>query len=482
MEADLKPYLAANWVAEPASGAFVSRRRPRPGMLVAVADAAGLVVGMAVLPSAPLGVVCIMLVLAVLAARGYHRIGLAPSVSSDAAGVVGAVAVILVVVGGLHDSPETGAVLLLAGLVATVEVLLLRMLLYRVVRMLRRSRILKEPTVVVGAGSYGEELAVVLSEHSEYGLVPIGFVDDVAGEELSLPWLGPVTSLEAVLRTHGARHVVIAYGPTADIEMVEVLRTCDRMAVEIHVLPRFFELGCSVTEEVRGLPLVRLGRSLDHPAGRRSKRVFDVVVAGTALVLAAPLMVVIAVLVRLSSPGPVLFRQHRIGEGRKSVDVLKFRSMRMNDDSDTQWSVDNDVRVTRVGAVLRRTSLDELPQLFNVLKGDMSLVGPRPERPLFAKHFDQEVAGYRHRYRAPAGITGWAQVNGLRGDTSIAERARFDNYYIENWSPWGDLVTVVRTFGQVIGGEERPCAQAKENGLAPVSSPPLNPPMGEPAA
>lgn len=479
MEACLDP---SRCITEPLSTAPASSRRSPRGALVAAGDAAGLIVGMAVLPSARLGVVCLMLVLAVLAARGHHRIGLAPSVSGDAAGVAGAVAVILLLVGGLGGGPEDSAVLLRAGLVATVEVLLLRMLLYRVVRMLRTGRILTEPTVVVGAGSFGEELAATLSDHPEFGLVPVGFVDDVAGEELSLPWLGPVASLEAVLRSHGVRHVVIAYGPTADIEMVEVLRTCDRMAVEIHVLPRFFELGCHVTEEVRGLPLVRLGRSLAHPVGRRSKRIFDVVVAATALILAAPLMAVIAVLVRLSSPGPVLFRQRRIGQDRKCVDVLKFRSMQVNDDCDTQWSVVDDQRVTRLGAVLRRTSLDELPQLFNVLKGDMSLVGPRPERPVFAQRFDEEVAGYRHRYRAPAGITGWAQVNGLRGDTSIAERARFDNYYIENWSPWRDLVTLARTVGQLMGGEERPRTAATVDEVAPVSSPPLNPPVREPAA
>ena len=475
----LVPFAPA---AEPMAVASPSARRSRPGVLVAAGDAAGLIIGMAVLPSARLGVVCIMLVLAVLAARGSHRIGLAPSVSRDVAGVVGVVAVTLLVVGGLQDGPVSSGVLLHAGLVATVEILLLRMLLYRIVRMLRKRRILTEPAVVVGAGSFGAEIAEVLRQHPEFGLLPVGFVDDVADEELCLPLLGPVASLEGILRAHGVRHVVIAYGPTADTEMVEVLRTCDRMAVEIHMLPRFFELGRGITEEVWGLPLVRLGRSLAHPVARRSKRIFDVVVAGCALVVAAPLMAVIAVLVRLSSPGPVLFRQHRVGEGGRGVELLKFRSMRVNDDSDTQWSVSHDDRVTPLGAVLRRTSLDELPQLFNVLKGEMSHVGPRPERPVFALRFDDEVAGYRHRYRAPAGMTGWAQVSGLRGDTSIAERARFDNYYIENWSPWGDVVTLARTVGQVFAGEEHTHAPAPPDEVIPDDAPPLNPPVGEPAA
>ncbi|MBW3574861.1 MAG: sugar transferase [Actinobacteria bacterium] len=450
------------------------------GLLVALGDAAGLIIGMAVLPSAQLTVVCVVLGLVVLAARGHHRIGLTPSIGSDAVGVIGAVAVTVLVVGVLQDAPETSAALLHAGLVATVEVLLLRLLLYRIVRMLRTDRVLVEPTVVLGAGTFGVEVARVLAVHPEYGLAPIGFVDDVADEELPLPLLGPVASLETVLSEHGARHVVLAYGPTADTGLVDVVRACDRMAVEIHMLPRLFELGCSTTEEVRGLPLVRLGRSLAHPAARRGKRVFDVVGAGAALVLAAPLMSVIALLVRVSSPGPVLFRQRRVGQHGRTFDLLKFRSMRMNDESDTQWSVHGDPRVTAVGSVLRRTSLDELPQLFNVLRGEMSLVGPRPERPVFAERFDQEVAGYRYRYRAPAGMTGWAQVNGLRGDTSIEERARFDNHYIENWSPWRDLVTLARTAGELFGGGEPEPATEDVETKSVVPSVPA--PVGEPAA
>lgn len=459
-----------------------SSRRLRLGLLVASGDTAGLIIGMAVLPSAELSVVCVLLGLVLLAARGHHRIGLAPSIGSDAVGVVGAVAVTVLLVGVLQDAPETSAALLHAGLVATVEVLLLRLLLYRIVRMLRSDRVLAEPTVVLGAGAFGVELSRILAEHPEYGLAPVGFVDDLTEEELPLPLLGPVSSLETVLSVHGVRHVIVAYGPSADTKLVEVVRACDRMAVEIHMLPRFFELGCSATEEVRGLPLVRLGHSLSHPAARRGKRIFDVVGAGTALVLAAPLMVMIAVMVRLSSPGPVLFRQARVGQHGRIFPVLKFRSMRLNDESDTQWSVGNDPRVTPVGALLRRTSLDELPQLFNVLQGEMSLVGPRPERPVFAERFDQEVAGYRHRYRAPAGMTGWAQVNGLRGDTSIEERARFDNHYIENWSPWRDLVTLARTVGEMMGGQEQSAKAA--TGAVEVHPPvrSIGEPVNEPAA
>jgi exopolysaccharide biosynthesis polyprenyl glycosylphosphotransferase len=185
------------------------------------------------------------------------------------------------------------------------------------------------------------------------------------------------------------------------------------------------------------------------------KRGLDVLVAGVGLLAAAPVLAVAAVAVHVSSPGPILFRQMRVGRGGRAFALLKFRSMRMNDDSDTAWSVADDDRVTPVGRFLRRTSLDELPQLLNILSGDMSLVGPRPERPHFVEQFVETIPGYRDRLRVPVGLTGWAQVHGLRGDTSIADRVRFDNAYIENWSLWLDIVILARTIREALMGGER---------------------------
>jgi exopolysaccharide biosynthesis polyprenyl glycosylphosphotransferase len=180
-------------------------------------------------------------------------------------------------------------------------------------------------------------------------------------------------------------------------------------------------------------------------AAWRVKRVVDVTLASAALVALSPVLAVLALAVRLSSPGPVLFRQRRTGQGGREIDVLKFRTLRVNGDADVTWSVDDDPRQTGVGRWLRRLSLDELPQLWNVLRGDMSIVGPRPERPFYVDRFRTTVAGYDHRHRLPVGLTGLAQVHGLRGDTSIAERARFDNFYIEHWSPWLDVRIMLRT-------------------------------------
>jgi lipopolysaccharide/colanic/teichoic acid biosynthesis glycosyltransferase len=183
--------------------------------------------------------------------------------------------------------------------------------------------------------------------------------------------------------------------------------------------------------------------------GLALKRSFDVAVAATVLVVIAPVMGLIALAVRWEGPG-VIFRQPRVGRNGQVFDVLKFRTVSTDHDGDTTWSADSTADRTRVGTFLRRTSLDELPQLWNVLRGDMSLVGPRPERPFFAHRFGTDIPGYHDRHRLPVGLTGWAQVNGLRGDTSIPQRARFDNYYVERWSLWFDVVILLRTLPAVL--------------------------------
>ncbi|MGH2684989.1 MAG: exopolysaccharide biosynthesis polyprenyl glycosylphosphotransferase, partial [Actinomycetota bacterium] len=223
-----------------------------------------------------------------------------------------------------------------------------------------------------------------------------------------------------------------------------------------YVLPRFFELGVAPrgadADDVWGIPLMRLSRRALRSPAWRVKRAFDVVVASVALVLTSPVFLVLGALVKLSSRGPVFFRQRRVGQRGVEVDILKFRSMRPNEESDLQWTVRDDDRVTRIGRLLRRTSLDELPQLINIVKGDMSLVGPRPERPFFVDQFGEAVPRYGDRHRVPVGLTGWAQVHGLRGDTSIEDRARFDNQYIEHWSLWKDVSILLRTAREVARG------------------------------
>jgi exopolysaccharide biosynthesis polyprenyl glycosylphosphotransferase len=314
-----------------------------------------------------------------------------------------------------------------------------------------------DPTLIVGSGKLGVQVATTLQDHPEYGLLPIGFLDSFDDEGLPMPILGDVRELEPVIREFGVHRVIVAFGAAREPEMVRIIRACDRLPVEVHVVPRFFELGVAPegpwVDDLWGIPLMRLRRSALRTAAWRTKRVFDVVVASLMMALAAPVFALCALAVLFSGPGPIFFRQKRIGQRGEIFELLKFRTMPDNGESDTQWTVADDGRLTRVGRILRRTSLDELPQLINVLRGEMSLVGPRPERPYFVDQFRVAVPEYDDRHRVPAGMTGWAQVHGLRGDTSIPQRARFDNHYVEHWSLWRDLVIVVRTIGAVFGGE-----------------------------
>jgi exopolysaccharide biosynthesis polyprenyl glycosylphosphotransferase len=344
---------------------------------------------------------------------------------------------------------------LLRVLPALVAVMIVtRTLVSAVVRRVNRREHAPEIAVVLGAGNTGVLLVNHLREHREYGLEPVGFVDRVEQRDLPLPVLGDVDGIEAIVARTGARHLLVAYGVVSEIELVGVIRRCQLLDVDVWVIPRFFELGLSVpphdADEIWGIPVARLPRRALRTTQWRLKRVFDLALSAAALALLAPTLAIVAVAVRLSSPGPIFFRQVRVGQRGRSFEVLKFRTMRVNDDSTTTWSVEADERVTRVGRILRRTCLDELPQLLNVLRGDMSLVGPRPERPYFVELFRGQVRCYDDRHRVPVGLTGLAQVNGLRGDTSIEQRATFDNNYIENWSLWSDITILARTLVAIV--------------------------------
>ena len=326
---------------------------------------------------------------------------------------------------------------------------------YGSIRLARRKGILRETTLVVGAGPVALELARLMRQRPEYGLEPIGFLDAPSTDgSLPLPYLGPVSHLETVLRRFDVQRVVVAFGRVREADWVSIMRTAVVNDVEIHVVPRFFDIGMSPagsgTDQIWGIPLHRVRRSVLHSAAWRAKRGFDVDPGGRHAPPEPPLLGLIALAVRLSSPGPILFRQCRIGQDGRQFDLLKFRSMRTDHDGASSWTATAEHQTT-IGRWLRRTSLDELPQLWNVIRGDMSLVGPRPERPLFAERFSADIAGYRDRHRLPVGLTGWAQVHGLRGDdTSLTERARFDNFYIEGWTLWLDIVILLRTVGAVI--------------------------------
>jgi exopolysaccharide biosynthesis polyprenyl glycosylphosphotransferase len=333
-----------------------------------------------------------------------------------------------------------------------------RMMIAKILHDARSDGVLASPTLIIGRGVVAERIMKRLQERPEYGLRPVGFLD--TGEWSQAPVLGSPHDLAAVAQRTGARNVIVAFSAGRDHEFVEVVRQCHDLGLEISVVPRLYESvnSYATIDYVGGLPLLRLAPNETVGPRFAAKRMFDRSIALLALILLAPLMLAIALVVRMSSAGPVLFRQERVGAGGRRFDILKFRTMTTPSTESAfapragvaPGGVEGADRRTRLGVLLRRTSLDELPQLINVLKGDMSLVGPRPERPEFVERFAAEVEGYDQRHRVPAGMTGWAQVSGLRGQTSIADRAEWDNHYIENWSPSFDLRILAMTVGEVL--------------------------------
>ena len=385
-----------------------------------------------------------------MALGGLNRSRLSLSVLDDLPRIVG---LWLVGAGFLLVASEIviGHVQLRLLLSTLPAIITARVLAYAIVRSARSRGWATHATVVVGAGSLGRAVVDTLQRHPESGLRPIGFVDSRPQDllELSVPLLGEPAELSDVLVRADTRALIVAHETMADAELVTMLRKCQRQRCEVFVLHRLHEVthvGDDM-DAIGDLPLVRLRRSAYRSMSWRVKRYVDVIAAATALLVLAPLLVVIALAVRRETGKGVIFRQERVGCDGVPFELMKFRSLKPVDDAESQtnWNISTDDRVGPVGRILRKTSLDELPQLFNILRGDMSLVGPRPERPHFVAQFGELYTGYADRHRVPSGLTGWAQVHGLRGNTPIDQRARFDNFYIENWSLYLDLKIILRT-------------------------------------
>jgi exopolysaccharide biosynthesis polyprenyl glycosylphosphotransferase len=320
----------------------------------------------------------------------------------------------------------------------------------------RRRRSPGRPTLVVGSGDLALRLAAALRTDRGYGLAPIGIVGHppLTPTNLAAPVLGGAADLVALVERYRPEYVIVAFPGGADADLVDPLRRCRHRGVTILVVPRLFELSLGRTgaELVHGVPLVRLRPEPTQLRRWALKRIVDIVGAAIGLLVLSPVLTVCALAVCCESGRRgVLFHQDRIGRYGRPFTIMKFRSLTPSSDRESQvrWNISTDARVGPVGRLLRTSSLDELPQLFNVLRGDMSLVGPRPERAFFVERFQRTYAGYADRHRVPVGITGWAQVHGLRGDTSIADRVRFDNYYAENWSLGLDVKIILRTVGSM---------------------------------
>ncbi len=419
-----------------------------------------------VLPGVRWDVVAVFLAITLLlfANGGLYRSRLYLSVLDDLPGMAGrtAVAGAAATAIGVWDNQWASRSILYFTASFLFAVVLTRAIAFAVARKARAARRMRHRTLLMGGGEVGALLARTLIDRPESGLDPVGFLDDdplLALEDWPVPHLGGHRDLADVVIGLGVDHIVVAFGSAREAALVDVLRTCDRLACEILFVPRFYEVHSTGRdmELVWGIPLVRMRRAPFRSLSWRLKRVLDVVVSVTVLAFLAPVLAVLALAVRLSVGSPVLFRQERVGLDGLPFTLLKFTSLRPADPNEAaqHWNIGHDDRVTAVGRFLRRTSLDELPQLWNIVRGDMSLVGPRPERPYFVDEFTRRFPAYMARHRVPAGLTGTAQVHGLRGDTSIADRARFDNYYIENWSLWEDIKILLRTFSQVFSGAGR---------------------------
>ena len=329
-----------------------------------------------------------------------------------------------------------------------------RMLAYTLILDLRRRGVITFPTVLIGAGPAARSIVQRIEAHPESGLHVVGTIANQGCGANDLPQLGSSADLTTIVRNRQVSNIVIGYGGISSADLIDVLRASDRANLEIHIVPRLFELASrrGSDDHIWGLPLVRLRAPADRRLTWRAKRAFDVVSASLALLLASPVMLTVALLVRVSLGPGIIFTQTRVGLKGQPFELMKFRSMTpVSPGGPGTWTV-SPTDLSRVGRFIRRYSLDELPQLINVLRGDMSLVGPRPERPEYVDKFTALFPPYTHRHRVPVGMTGLAAVNGLRGDTSIEERCKFDNWYIDNWSLWLDTKILVRTLSAVVRG------------------------------
>jgi exopolysaccharide biosynthesis polyprenyl glycosylphosphotransferase len=300
--------------------------------------------------------------------------------------------------------------------------------------------------LIVGSGDIGRMILQSIRQSSKIGYRPIGFVDD---EIAGLPVWGPISNLGMVIREHDVDQVIIGLPEAAHDQLLDIISQCDSQHVTIRVFPDLFQIMASpvTIDDLNGVPLLTI-RDVALRGWRLTlKRGMDLLISAIGLVFISPLMMLVALLIKLDSPGPVFYAQERVGLDANPFPVIKFRSMRVDAEDKTGpvWATKDDPRRTRLGSLLRKYSLDEVPNLFNVLIGQMSLVGPRPERPVFVEQFKQTVPHYMDRHKEKAGMTGWAQVNGLRGDTSILERTKYDLWYIENWSLLLDIKILVLT-------------------------------------
>ncbi|MGV0871975.1 sugar transferase [Mycolicibacterium sp. XJ879] len=440
-------------------------RRVRAWMVVPVVDFALMVAPLAWRPP-QINATVLMAVLATLLLTGGGRYisRLHLSVLDELPSIIGrlltAVAAVSAIILYLHQKSQI-LIFLETACQAILLVLLGRVVTTRLIAIGRRRGIAQHRTILIGGGPAAAELARVLAQHRQYGLKLCGFVDngDHCAAEEYVPHLGGLADLDEAMLATGADTLLVADGDFEERALMDAVRSEACQNADLLVVPRMYHFHTltGMADHIGSIPIMRIRNPKLQGPARIIKRGFDITVAVTALILLLPLLALAALAVRIEGGPGVVFRQIRVGRDGKHFELLKFRTMRPANEkeSETLWCVAADNRVGPVGRFLRCTSIDELPQLLNILRGDMTLVGPRPERPHFVEQFSTQFDRYAHRHRVQVGLTGFAQVSGLRGDTSIADRASYDNFYIENWSLWLDIKIIFRTFREVLFYRER---------------------------
>lgn len=309
----------------------------------------------------------------------------------------------------------------------------------------------EERVLVVGSGEVGQMIVQKLLASPETGYRVVGVVNGKPGGRVQgVPILGEAEQLPDLIREHKVAEVIVGEPEQSHKELLRIISLCDRGGrVNIKIFPDFFQIMAAKMSigDLSGLPLLNIHNTRMYGWRKAAKRGLDIFGAAMGLIFLSPVFMFIALVIKLDSPGPVFFAQERMGLDGKPFWIIKFRSMREDAEKDGPgWTTESDSRKTLLGSFLRSTNLDELPQLINVLLGEMSLVGPRPERPVYVEQFRRSIPRYMDRHREKGGMTGWAQVNGLRGDTSISERIKYDLWYVENWSLWLDIKILLRQF------------------------------------
>ena len=301
-------------------------------------------------------------------------------------------------------------------------------------------------SLLVGSGKQVQDYVKKVLQHKEAGIAIKAWVDsDGLADKLGIPSFDDFTP--SILEELSPDLVVIGYANKDSHKIDYISRSLLSSTTETLILPdlTYSLVGYSIVE-FHGLPIIQVNEPNIKSRSMIFKRVFDIFLSALALIVLSPVFLALSILIKRSSPGPVFYSQERMGLDGNRFKMWKFRSMKIGEENHGGWTVENDPRVTKIGRILRKTSLDEIPQFFNVLIGDMSLVGPRPERPKYVEQFKKEIPTYMLRHKMKAGITGWAQINGWRGDTSIEKRIECDLYYIRNWSVWLDVTILTMTF------------------------------------